>query len=247
MGLAAVPAAQEIVVPDTMSSRFAGIFLDFYGTLVTGDRQAVETICTDIVCSHGLACSPTQLAVEWGVNFFAQIDRANDHAFCSLFECERISLRQTLRCHGVQDDPTPYVRQLQAYWRRPPLFPEVADALAVCPLPTCLVSNVDRADLEAALDAVGLEFDYVVTSEDARSYKPHPGIFRYALQATGWLADRVLHVGDSLHSDVSGALACGLHAVWLDRPGRISDVGTCESHHRIEVLDQLAEVIASNG
>ena len=230
-----------------MSSRFAGIFLDFYGTLVGGDREAVEGICADIVSSHGLACCPSELAIEWGVNFFAQIERANDHAFRSLLECERRSLHRTLSNRGVWIDPAPYVHQLQAYWRKPRLFPDVAGALASCHLPICLVSNVDRADLQAALDEVGLEFDYVVTSEDAKSYKPHPGIFQYALQMTGWPADRVLHVGDSLHSDVGGALGCGLRTAWLDRPGRISDVGTCASHYRMEVLNQLAYVIGGNG
>jgi 2-haloacid dehalogenase/putative hydrolase of the HAD superfamily len=230
-----------------MSTCFAGIFLDFYGTLVGGDREAVEGICADIVASHGLACCPSDLAVEWGVNFFAQIEQANDHAFCSLFECERRSLGRTLSDHGVGAEPTPYVQRLRAYWRSPRLFPDVAGALASCRLPICLVSNVDRADLLAALDRVGLEFDYVVTSEDAKSYKPHPGIFRYALQMTGWPAERVVHVGDSLHSDVGGALGCGLRTVWLDRPGRISDVGTSASHYRIEVLNQLAYVIGGNG
>jgi 2-haloacid dehalogenase/putative hydrolase of the HAD superfamily len=230
-----------------MSNRFAGIFLDFYGTLASGDRQAVEAICADIVSSHGLECCPSELAIQWGVNFLARIEQANDHAFCSLFECERLSLHQTLSSHGVCTDSTPYVLRLQAYLRKPPLFPDVVDALESFPLQICLVSNIDRADLEAALDEVGLEFDYVVTSEDAKSYKPHPGIFRHALQATGWPADKVLHVGDSLHSDIGGALGCGLHTAWLDRPGRISDVGTCESHYRIEVLNQLAQVIGGNG
>jgi 2-haloalkanoic acid dehalogenase type II len=230
-----------------MSGGFAGIFLDFYGTLVGGDREAVEGICADIVSSHGLGCCPSDLAVEWGVNFFAQIEQANDHGFCSLIECEQRSLRHTLNSRGIWIEPAPYVHRLREYLRKPPLFPDVPAALESCHLPICLVTNVDRADLLAALDQVGLEFDYVVTSEDARSYKPHPGIFQHALRLTGWPADRVVHVGDSLHSDVRGAQGCGLRTVWLDRPGRISDVGTCESHYRIEVLNQLACVIGGNG
>lgn len=230
-----------------MNSGLAGIFLDFYGTLVGGDREAVEAICADIIVSHGLACSPAALAAEWGVSFFAQIEQANDESFCTLFECERQSLRRMLSDHGIAADPTPYVLRLQDYWRRPVLFPDVAESLATCSLPVCLVSNADRADLLAALDELGLEFDYVVTSEDAKSYKPHAGIFQYALRQTGWQAERVLHVGDSLHSDVGGAHRCGLRTVWLDRPGRISDVGTCESQYRIEVLNQLAYVIGGNG
>jgi 2-haloacid dehalogenase/putative hydrolase of the HAD superfamily len=230
-----------------MGSCFQGIFVDFYGTLVGGDREAVESICANIVASGGLACTAADLAVQWGAEFFRQIERANDQDFCTLFECESRSLRQTLEAHGIRPDPTPYVQQLRGYWRNPSLFPDAVESLAACRLPVCLVSNADCADLQAALDYLGLRFDYVVTSEDARSYKPHPGIFRHALTLTGWPADAVLHVGDSLHSDIAGAQRCGLRTAWLDRPGRISDVGTCESNYRIEVLHQLAYVIGGNG
>lgn len=232
---------------DPMSSCLEGIFLDFYGTVVGGDREAVEALCGDIAATHGLDCSASDLAIHWGTRFFAQIEEANDHAFCTLLECERRSLRTTLADYNVVADPTPYVLRLQQYWRRPPLFPDVIEALASWSLPVCLVSNVDREDLEIALDHLGLKFDYIVTSEDARSYKPHAGIFQYALQTTGWRPDRVVHVGDSLHSDIHGAQRCGLRTAWIDRPGRISDVGTCESHYRIEVLNQLAFVIGGNG
>jgi 2-haloacid dehalogenase len=230
-----------------MSTCFAGLFVDFYGTLVGGDRDAVEAICAEIVASHDLACSPADVAAEWGCNFFAQIEHANGHAFHTLFECERRSLRRTLKEHAVRADPVPYVRRLREYWRNPRLFPDVTGWLAGCTLPVCLVTNADRADLLAALDRLGLRFHFIVTSQDARSYKPDPGIFRHALALTGWPADRVMHVGDSLHSDVGGARRCGLQTVWLDRPGRIGDVGTCKSDYRIESLDELPSLIERAG
>ena len=66
----------------------------------------------------------------------------------------------------------------------------------------------------------------MVSSESARSYKPEPRIFEAALALTGWSADRVVHVGDSLHSDIGGAHAAGLKAAWVNRTCRISDIGT---------------------
>lgn len=230
-----------------MRSVLDGIFLDFYGTLVGGDREAVEAICADILAAHRMGGTTGELAVAWGQRFFAQVDQANDHAFCTLYECEQRSLRQTLADYGVTADPTPYVDRLRQYWQKPVLFADVLDALASWPLPVCLVSNVDRSDLEIAMANLGLRFDYVVTSEDARSYKPHPGIFEYALEQTGWPRDRVVHVGDSLHSDINGAQRCGLRTVWVDRPGRISDIGTCDAHHRVETLSQLACVVDGHG
>ena len=41
---------------------------------------------------------------------------------------------------------------------------------------------------------------------------------------TGWDPRRVIHVGDSLHSDVGGAKTIGLLTGWLCREDRILDV-----------------------
>ena len=114
---------------------------------------------------------------------------------------------------GVTLDPLPYVRRLSEYWRDPPLQPEAREFLQRCAadgqhggaarcLPICIVSNADRADVDAALGRLelrvgaGFHVAALVTSEDARSYKPHREIFELALRQTGWRRDRVLHIGD---------------------------------------------------
>jgi FMN phosphatase YigB (HAD superfamily) len=43
---------------------------------------------------------------------------------------------------------------------------------------------------------------------------------------TGWRVDRVIHVGDSLHSDVGGARKLGIRTAWVNRAERITDIGT---------------------
>jgi 2-haloacid dehalogenase/putative hydrolase of the HAD superfamily len=158
---------------------------------------------------------------------------------------------QTLEPLGKSIDPWPYVSRLTAYWGRPPLHEDARpflEAVAGLGLSVCLVSNADRADVDAALahhdltDLVG----EVVTSEDARVYKPLPGIFELALRQTGWNRQHVVHIGDSLHSDVGGALAAAIPAVWLNRPGRISDVGNHSPHHEVCRLTDLLPAIAEH-
>lgn len=50
---------------------------------------------------------------------------------------------------------------------------------------------------------------------DARA-KPHPEPFERALDALDTPADRAVHVGNSLSSDVAGAHAAGVASAWLD-------------------------------
>lgn len=222
-----------------------GVFLDMYGTLTTGDRAAVETVCADIVAQTGLQLSAGQLAIIWGERFFTAMDLANGDSFVTLLELEARTLRDTMTEFGVAIDPHPHVARLADYWQDPPLQPEVPAFLAAFPLPICIVSNADRVDIDQALDRHGIRVAGVVTSQDARSYKPHPGVFEMALERTGWRRERILHVGDSLHSDVGGARAAGLRAGWVNRAHRIHDIGNHTPDHEFEDLRGLLSLVTS--
>ena len=216
-----------------------GLFIDFYGTLAGGDRAAVERTCERIVLDFDLPTSAPEFAIEWGRVFFDTIARANGEGFRTLTDCERLSLVETLRPTVGEMDPDPYVAELTAYWRRPPLFDDARDLLDGLTIPVCCVSNVDTADLAAACEHHDLRFDRIVTSEHARSYKPDPEIFHRALAETGWHPARVVHVGDSLHSDVLGAHGAGLRAIWLHRQDRILDIGEAHPDGTILSLREL--------
>jgi 2-haloacid dehalogenase/putative hydrolase of the HAD superfamily len=219
-----------------------GIFLDFYGTLAAGDRQAVEAVCQRIIDDHGLDGCCTDLSVRWGLRYFAAIEEDAPEAFRLLREIEHDTLIETCASMVEVFDALPYIEQLNSYLGSPPLFEEVKAVLDAIDLPVCIVSNADEREIRAAMEAHGLVFDYVVTSESARSYKPHPGIFRYALRLTGWHPSRVLHVGDSLHSDVEGARRLGIRTAWVNRADRISDIGTAEPDHTWADLRPLMQI-----
>ena len=85
-----------------------------------------------------------------------------------------------------------------------------------------IVSNIDDAQLVPLVEKHGLDalLDDWTSSEEARSCKPHTGIYHYSLEKGGLGAHEALFVGDSLHHDVAGASAAGLRAVHIaDRAG----------------------------
>ncbi|MBT2293459.1 HAD-IA family hydrolase [Paenibacillus albidus] len=57
----------------------------------------------------------------------------------------------------------------------------------------------------------------IVNSEQAKYSKPMKEIFLYALEKAGLKADEVIHIGDSLRSDIECAKAAGIEAIWLNR------------------------------
>ena len=206
--------------------KFQGIFIDFYGTLASGDGQIVETICQSVIEDHGLDLDAAEFAIKWGEVYFAAIEGVNGTGFRPLLEIERDTLIDTFMPFAGRIDPDPYIVELNKYLSQPDLFDEVQEVLASVSLPVCIVSNADERELRAALEYHNLPIEYVVSSEKARSYKPEPEIFGAALQLTGWDRKNVLHIGDSLHSDIWGAHKAGLKAAWVCRGDRISDIGT---------------------
>jgi 2-haloacid dehalogenase/putative hydrolase of the HAD superfamily len=220
-------------------SRYEGIFLDFYGTLASGDGWLVESLCQQVVQEHRLKVAAADLAGLWGDRYFAAIEALNGDGFRLLHDIERDTLVEVLAPFDRAIDVTPYIDQLNAYLARPSLFDEVRDVLNRLSLPVCIVSNADEKQLQPAIAYHDLPVQSVVSSEAARCYKPSPKIFKHALELTGWSADRVLHVGDSLHSDVAGAHAAGLRAAWVCRAGRIKDIGTDQPDFRWSDLRPL--------
>ncbi len=223
---------------------YDALFIDFYGTISAGDRVAVETACARIVTALDLPVTAGELAIIWGERFFAVIDSSNHDAFQTLQQCELDSLRDTLAGFGRDADPVPLVVDIERYWVDPPLHDDAAEFLSRLDLPVCCVSNADTRPLLAAIEKHGLRFDAVISSQAARCYKPDPGIFRMALNALGADPARVMHVGDSLHSDVAGAAKLGLKTTWLRREDRIHDIGTCKPDHTIATLADLPALLS---
>lgn len=92
----------------------------------------------------------------------------------------------------------------------------------------------------------GDHVDVAVCSEAARSCKPHPGIFRYALDAIGAAPERSMFVGDSIDQDIVGGNRLGMTTVLVDASKYASDIGafgddpaTVPDHH----VDDLREVV----
>jgi len=69
---------------------------------------------------------------------------------------------------------------------------------------------------QAEVEALGLteHFEVMSISADLGYMKPHPQIFRHALDGLGIAPDDAVMVGDSLRADVAGAQALGMTAVW---------------------------------
>lgn len=104
-------------------------------------------------------------------------------------------------------------------------FPDVPPVLARLARHArlAILTNSDDDLIAGNLDRIGVPFDQVITSEQARAYKPTFGAFNYLFRQIDSAPDRVLHVAQGFAYDVVPAHKLGLRCVWINRRGRTGD------------------------
>ena len=109
------------------------------------------------------------------------------------------------------------------------------------------VSNADVHQFEAMVDTLELRelFDSFLCSEEARSCKPHEGIFLQALEQASCRPEEAVFVGDTPNADIAGAEAVGMRAILIhedtDVPFDRGDTAHVQTsiRHLSELLDLI--------
>jgi len=97
---------------------------------------------------------------------------------------------------------------------------DLVDALRQRGTRVALVSNLSTLYVPL-IKRLGLHerVDHALYSCEVGLQKPDPAIFQLALEALGSEPGQAIMVGDSLPSDVRGAAAAGIHAIWISPGG----------------------------
>ena len=100
-----------------------------------------------------------------------------------------------------------------------PAFPDSPPALARLKQRFRLgvITNCDDDLFAASNRRLGVAFDWVITAEQARGYKPRVENFEFAFERIDVARDRILHVAQSLFHDHVPAKGLGMTTVWVDR------------------------------
>ena len=108
-----------------------------------------------------------------------------------------------------------------------------------------LVTNGAADDQRELIEWLDLSrhFDTIVVSAEFGLAKPDPAIFEAALEQLGTRPEDAWHVGDSLRTDVAGAHAAGLTAVWLNRGREVRAADALLPDLEITSLRDLVEAI----
>lgn len=100
-----------------------------------------------------------------------------------------------------------------------PAFPDSAEALARLHrrFKLGVITNCDDDLFALSNRRLGVTFEWIVTAQQAGSYKPDPANFAFAFERIDVPRERILHVAQSLFHDHVPAKALGMTTAWIDR------------------------------
>lgn len=212
------------------------IFIDFYGTVVHEDGEVIKQISQEIF-DTGKVNNKSEIGTYWWNEFQTAFISAYGENFQTQRELEYQSLDKTIKYFNSSADAEALSNLMFEHWVKPPIFEESKQFFETSPVPIYIVSNIDRDDILQAIKFHGLEPNGVFTSEDAKSYKPRKELFEFALNSTGLSAEQVVHIGDSLSSDVKGASSASINTIWINRSGREIPEGVVAARDLLEVYN----------
>jgi putative hydrolase of the HAD superfamily len=218
-----------------MKSQIKFIFFDVGNTLLFPNRQRIHAP----LAARGIVDNPEQLRdlecrTKNQFDGMMTTSGSTDHSFWWMFYTQLLeeigldddavrdqlvsTIRQSANWDIIPSGTRAGLQQIGARYQISVISNadgKIADVLGRCGIADCFRSITDSA-------LVGYE-------------KPHPEIFRHALQTMNASPAESLYVGDMYSVDYLGATGAGMQGVLMDVPGAYHERGA----PRVESLDEL--------
>ncbi|OUL35040.1 haloacid dehalogenase, type II [Nostoc sp. T09] len=110
------------------------------------------------------------------------------------------------------------------YWSP---FPDTVEALKSLKqnFKLAIISNVDDNLFAFSAQHLKVEFDWIITAEQVKSYKPSLNNFRVAIERIDLPLDQILHVACSIYHDIVPAQSLGISTLWVNRRAGKEGIG----------------------
>jgi 2-haloacid dehalogenase len=224
-------------------TRFEILTFDCYGTLINWEAGILRALHR-ILSAHGERIDDATILKLYGD--FEQ--RSEQGAFRPYREV----LESVIRQFAMEFNFTPSPEEVRSLpdslstWKP---WPDTVAALRQLKtrFRLAILSNVDDDLFAGTRPQLEVDFDAVITAQQAQAYKPSLKLFELALRRIPVPAPRVLHVAQSIYHDVVPAQLLGLAAVWVNRPSARPGVGAVKAAaaHPDLTVSSLGELAAA--
>ncbi len=206
-------------------SRFEVLTFDCYGTLINWEAGLLPVLHR-ILAAHGKKLEDATLLKLYG-DFELLSEQGDFHPYREVLESVVRRFGANLGFSPTSEEAASLANSL-ASWKP---WPDTVEALRRLQsrYRLAIVSNVDDDLFATTRPQLGVDFNEVITAQQAHAYKPSLRVFELALSRIKTPAHRVLHVGQSIYHDVVPAQSLGLATVWVNRPSARPGVGAVKS------------------
>ena len=228
--------------------RITTVVFDMYETLVQNEPHLWQATFRDIVQEQGLDTDPDRLWQEWSAveSEFRSSRVKPGVGYRTYYEAWRDSFASAFTALAIDGDAEAAGRKAMLGISRRAPYPETAEALKFVQRNwrTAVLSNADDGFLLPNLELLRVRFEAVLSSEQARVYKPRPGLFRELLRRLKVTPRESVYVGDRQFEDVQGAQLVGMGTVWINRSGAAPEPRLPMPDHQISSLLELSTLLA---
>jgi 2-haloacid dehalogenase len=200
-------------MPGLDFERFDVLTFDCYGTLIDWEAGILAALRAPLA-AHGIEMDDERLLESFAAAE-AQIEGDRYRPYREVLGAVLTSMLGGRGTEPTQTEVAVFGGSV-ADW---PAFADSPDALAVLHQRFRLgvITNCDDDLFAASERKLGVQFDWVVTAEQAKRYKPNPHGFELMFERVGLPVGRILHVAQSLYHDHVPAKRLGMSSVWVDR------------------------------
>lgn len=228
--------------------RIEAMTFDTYGTLIDWERGMLDAL-QPVLAPHDVDASEDDLLENYA-RHEAEIEAG---AYRTYRDVLAASVRGLCADLGVDPEPAA-VAEFAGSVGAWPAFRDTAPALRrlAAGYRLGVITNCDDDLFAQSNRRLGVTFEWVVTAQQAGSYKPDPGNFELALRRIGLPPDRIVHVAQSLFHDHVPAKALGMTTVWIDRRHDMTGFGatppaSASPDLTVADLHTLAELATASG
>lgn len=224
-------------------TRFRVLTFDCYGTLIDWE-SGIFSALRPILSAHGKSIADSELLALYS-EFEAEAESSE-------FQSYRQVLQSVVRGFGTRLGFNPTPVQISSLPDSLPSWQPFPDTIAALRklknrFRLAVISNVDNDLFAASARHLEVNFDEVITAQQARAYKPSLEIFKLAEKRIGMPREQWLHVGQSIYHDVLPAQSLGISTVWVNRPSPRHGAGAAKTASgtpdlEISDLHSLAEL-----
>jgi 2-haloacid dehalogenase len=202
-------------------SRFTTISFDCYGTLIDWE-SGILPVLRGALKSHGQSMSDAAILELYG-EFEAEAESGPYQSYRDVLQSV---VRAFAERFNFEASPAE-TRSLHESVRAWPPFPDTVAALRELQkrYKLVVISNIDNDLFAETQKHLDVDFDGVITAEQARSYKPSINNFQMALRTLALSPDRLLHAAQSVYHDVMPARSLGISTVWVNRKSARPGIG----------------------